>query len=53
MTRVIDPICSMEVDPATAISLTVDGETFYFCAPGCRERFARQKGVDAEKETGR
>jgi Cu+-exporting ATPase len=45
MPTAIDPICGMKVDTATAISLTVGGETYYFCAPGCRKRFARENGV--------
>jgi xanthine dehydrogenase accessory factor len=36
----IDPICGMTVDPATAKwSAEQDGETYYFCAPGCRKAF--------------
>jgi len=35
----IDPICGMTVDPATALSSTVNGETFYFCSPSCKARF--------------
>ncbi|MAE65285.1 MAG: copper-translocating P-type ATPase [Phycisphaeraceae bacterium] len=34
-----DPICGMEVDPATALSAERDGETFYFCCAGCRTKF--------------
>lgn len=38
--HVIDPICGMEVDPATARwTAERDGETYYFCAPGCRKTF--------------
>jgi Cu+-exporting ATPase len=35
----IDPICGMTVDPATAISATRDGETFYFCSQHCKTKF--------------
>src|SRR6266568_3676760 len=35
----IDPICGMTVDEGTALSSTIDGETFYFCSPGCKARF--------------
>lgn len=36
----IDPICEMEVDIATAKwTAERDGQTFYFCAPGCRKAF--------------
>ena len=37
---VIDPVCGMTVDPATAAaSREHDGVTFYFCSPGCAEAF--------------
>ena len=37
---VVDPICGMKVDTATAQwTSTVDGETFYFCNPGCKAKF--------------
>jgi YHS domain-containing protein len=36
----IDPICGMEVDVATARwTAERDGQTYYFCAPGCRRAF--------------
>ena len=36
----IDPICGMQVDPATARwTAERDGQTFYFCAFGCRKAF--------------
>jgi xanthine dehydrogenase accessory factor len=36
----IDPICGMEVDIASARwSAEKDGQTYYFCAPGCRKNF--------------
>jgi Cu+-exporting ATPase len=35
-----DPVCGMEVDPATARhTATHRGERFYFCSARCRERF--------------
>ncbi|HET9723780.1 MAG TPA: YHS domain-containing protein [Actinomycetota bacterium] len=36
----IDPVCGMEVDPATA-RWTWDhaGKTYYFCAKGCMDDF--------------
>jgi Cu+-exporting ATPase len=45
MATAIDPICHMKVDPATALSLQVNGDTHYFCSAGCRTRFAREQGV--------
>ncbi len=35
-----DPICGMQVDPASAVSLERDGQVHYFCCQGCRDRFA-------------
>jgi Cu+-exporting ATPase len=40
MTREIDPICQMTVDPDRAVGKTLhDGKTYYFCSTGCKERF--------------
>ncbi|MEX0833901.1 MAG: heavy metal translocating P-type ATPase [Actinomycetota bacterium] len=36
-----DPVCGMEVDPATAFgSEEYEGTTYYFCSESCRDRFA-------------
>jgi Cu+-exporting ATPase len=37
-----DPVCGMTVDPQKARggSFEHDGQTYYFCSPGCREKFA-------------
>ena len=37
---VIDPVCGMAVDPATAPHLERQGTTYHFCSAGCRDRFA-------------
>ncbi len=36
-----DPVCKMTVDKANPPGGTAEheGETYYFCAPGCRETF--------------
>ena len=35
-----DPVCGMDVDPATAQhKREYQGTTYYFCAPGCRRAF--------------
>jgi xanthine dehydrogenase accessory factor len=40
---VIDPICGMEVDLATAKhTLVVNGETLGFCCPACKREYERQ-----------
>ena len=39
-TKVVDPICGMKIDPATAAATREhDGTTFYFCSLGCAETF--------------
>lgn len=40
MAKAIDPVCKMEVDPATAPAKSeYKGQTYYFCAPGCKREF--------------
>ncbi len=40
MAQAIDPVCGMTVDTATATFTTqYQGETIYFCAPGCKKAF--------------
>ena len=35
-----DPVCGMDVDPATStLKADYKGETYWFCSAGCRERF--------------
>ena len=39
-TNVIDPVCGMTVNPERAAGQTeYKGQTYYFCAKGCLERF--------------
>ena len=39
----IDPICNMTVTVAEARYLSNhNGNTFYFCCPGCKEKFERE-----------
>ena len=35
----IDPVCGMQVDPATPLRTDYQGRTYYFCAKGCLDRF--------------
>lgn len=35
----IDPICGMTVDEATARSVELNSQTFYFCSEHCRQKF--------------
>jgi len=35
-----DPVCNMDVDPATAPAQSeYSGTTYYFCSPGCKTDF--------------
>ncbi len=40
-----DPICGMVVDEKTALSAEHEGKTYYFCSPGCRDKFLAEKGL--------
>jgi putative ABC transport system ATP-binding protein len=35
----VDPVCGMNVEREKALSTVWGGETFYFCARGCRDEF--------------
>jgi Cu+-exporting ATPase len=38
----IDPVCKMEVDPATAEwKSEYRGKMYYFCSPGCKRSFEK------------
>jgi Cu+-exporting ATPase len=35
-----DPVCGMDIDPATAAGTSeYQGQTYYFCSPGCKKSF--------------
>jgi uncharacterized protein len=39
----LDPVCGMQVDPATAAAIrSHDGRNYFFCNPGCAEAFERE-----------
>jgi Cu+-exporting ATPase len=38
-----DPVCQMDVDPPRAAAQsTYKGQTYYFCAVSCKQRFDRE-----------
>src|SRR5262245_3813879 len=42
--RHVDPVCGMEVDPASAgATAGVGGTTYYFCSTGCRDHFLAER----------
>lgn len=36
---VTDPVCGMQVDPTTALTLDYEGTPYHFCSERCRDRF--------------
>ena len=40
-TMEIDPVCKMKVDPKTSLQHVYQGQTYYFCAPGCKRLFVK------------
>lgn len=40
-TLAVDPVCGMEVDPATELRAIHMSTTYYFCSEGCRARFLK------------
>ena len=48
-TTVKDPVCGMDIDPATAAGKSeYKGQTYYFCSGGCKKSFDK----DPEKYIG-
>jgi putative ABC transport system ATP-binding protein len=41
VTMITDPVCGMAVERENALDFEWDGRTFYFCARGCRDDFAK------------
>lgn len=35
----VDPVCGMSVEQGKAVSMQLDGQTYYFCAQGCQDEF--------------
>lgn len=39
----VDPVCGMEVEKSSAAATSkYQGETYYFCAPGCKAAFDKE-----------
>jgi Cu+-exporting ATPase len=51
MKTAIDPVCGMEVDPATAAgSSEYQGTTYYFCSTGCKRQFEHDPASYVESQ---
>ncbi len=46
---VIDPVCRMKIGEDTAQKYEYMGSAYYFCSPGCRERFEKEPEKYLEK----
>ena len=55
MEKVKDLVCGMMIDPKTAAATSeYEGETYYFCARGCKVAFDKdpQKYIKGQEEIG-
>jgi Cu+-exporting ATPase len=43
-TAATDPVCAMEVDPASARSSSYQDEPYFFCSESCQRRFEKDPG---------
>ena len=49
----IDPVCQMEVDENNAAAtVEYEGQTYYFCAPGCKVAFEKDPEKYVQGEGG-
>jgi YHS domain-containing protein len=47
-----DPVCGMDVDPKTAAGKSeYQGQTYYFCSPGCKRSFDKEPEKYVGKQT--
>ena len=48
-----DPVCGMQVDENKAQQSNYQGKSYYFCSPGCKEKFDRepQRYAGSQEET--
>ena len=38
-----DPVCGMDIDPKnTTLTSVYEGQTYYFCSPGCKKTFDKE-----------
>ena len=51
-TQVTDPVCGMQVDPATAAGMSeYQGTSFSFCSMGCKRQFDRDPQRYVEQQS--
>lgn len=48
--KVVDPVCKMEINPEKAVGTSeYKGQTYFFCAPGCKAAFDKDPAKYAAK----
>lgn len=53
MEKVIDPVCGMSIDPATAAGKTsYEGRDYHFCSKACEDEFKRDPARYRHADTG-
>jgi Cu+-exporting ATPase len=51
---VIDPVCGMSVNPEkTDFKATFEGQSYYFCAEGCRKAFTENPKNYLKSKSGK
>lgn len=51
MAQATDPVCGMTVDTnTTTLTATYQGQTYYFCSPGCKKSFEKDPASYVKKE---
>jgi YHS domain-containing protein len=50
-TRIVDPVCNMEVDAKTAPSVVYKGQTYYFCSEKDKAKFEKNPEQYASKKS--
>ena len=51
--KVKDPVCGMLIDKESAVATSeYKGTTYYFCAPGCKQKFDANPEEFVEKTKG-
>jgi len=56
MTMATDPVCGMQVDEEQAesegLSSEYQGQSYYFCSPGCKQAFDQDPQSYVEQPSG-
>lgn len=53
MAQVVDPVCGMTIDSQNAsASADYQGQTYYFCSPGCKKAFEKDPARYVQQQQG-